>query len=136
MNFGLKIQLTINLISWLLEYLEMLNLYNCEQYWCSGSHFILIGLSIINYIIYKFDKLIFIPYIIISIVGSFSLLFWGITWWNVSSRHRSEYYDTHSFLNTILFVNLFWNLFYLTILKDKLNVISQLENQSYTVQTL
>jgi hypothetical protein len=134
MKNNIKFQLLINLISWILEYLEMLNVYNCEQYWCSGSHFILIGISIINYIIYKFDKLIFIPYIIISIIGSLSLLFWDITWWNVSTRHRTEYYNSHNFLNITLFVNLFWDLFYLCILKKhiedtkKLILISNINN--------
>ncbi len=126
MNTGLKLQLTINTICWLLEYLEMLNVYNCNQYWCFGSHFILLNISLISYINYRYDKLIFIPSFVNGLIGTLSLLFSSITWWNTHGRHRSEYYDSHSFYHTILYINLFWNLLYLLVLKEHIENVKKI----------
>ena len=128
---GLKFQIILNICSWILQYLEILNLYNCEKYWCSGTHFIYTSLTLLNYIIFKYDNLIFIPSLIIGLIGSLSLFFWDLTWWNISTRYRTEYYDTHCFYTTILFINLFWCFFYIYTLKRYLVNLEKLTNLFY-----
>lgn len=117
MDHGCKIQILLNITIWIIQHLEILNIYNCKQYWCSGVHFIYITITIINYYVYKYDILVFIPSIIIGLIGAFSLLFLDIKLGNTNNKYGMEYYITHGFYDVLLFINLLWCLLYLSILK-------------------
>ena len=103
--------------AWCLEFLEVLNLYNCKAWWCSGVPFIYFGVSGIIYFFICREHCIMIPTLVASFIGGVSLLFWDCTRWNIDTRHRTEYYDTHNFYANALWLNCFWNFVYVLVIK-------------------
>lgn len=108
MDYSLKFQVFISFLIWGLQHAEILNIYNCKRWYCSGAIFVYCLLTLFNYICFKLNKPIFISSFIIGLIAAGSILFWDIEHWNISTRHRNEYYDTHNFNDNILFLNLFW----------------------------
>ncbi|MFK7871676.1 MAG: hypothetical protein AB8C84_00700 [Oligoflexales bacterium] len=114
---GQHIQLSLNSLAFLLQHLEVLNIYNCERWWCGGTPALYLGASAINYALLFREHPVMIPTLLTAALGAGSLLFWDVEYWNISTRHRTEYYDTHNFYDNALWLNQFWSIVYLYLLK-------------------
>ena len=105
MNYKIAyLQLTCNMIMMILEYLEVLNLYNCSRWYCSGIPCGFLFINICNTIFFRDNLLINVPSLVCNFLGAGGLLFWDIEYWNVSTRHRTEYYDTHDSYFAMLYI--------------------------------
>lgn len=112
-------QIFINVSLGLLEYLEILNLYNCTRWACSSAPISVFSLTLLNYLFFYKKKEIMIPSIITNFFVAGGSLFWDIEYWNISTRHRTEYYDTHAFNAGILWINTFWAMAYTFYLQPR-----------------
>lgn len=108
---GFFVQITLNICVMLLEYLEILNLYNCNRWYCSGVGLFVLLINIINTILFKENLEFNVPSLICHILGSGGLLFWDVEHWNISTRHRTEYYDTHDSYFMMLYVTNFFMIY-------------------------
>ncbi|KAJ9465481.1 hypothetical protein DIPPA_53369, partial [Diplonema papillatum] len=70
-----------------LEYLELLNLYNCGRWFCGGVSFAVLGILSLNAFFFRENLDLSVPVVISHVLGGSGLLFWSIEWWNVSTRH-------------------------------------------------
>ncbi|KAJ9465479.1 hypothetical protein DIPPA_53367 [Diplonema papillatum] len=98
------IQCVISILYLALEYLQILNLYNCHRYMCGGVSCTVLGALALNAFVFRENLDLSLPVVIVHVLGGSGLLFWSIEWWNVSTRHRTEYYDTHTIFFVMLFV--------------------------------
>ena len=116
-----------------LEHLEVLNIYNCTRWYCGGVPLGVLLLTIINFICFPKIRLITGPTIISLTYISGSLLFWDFEHWNISTRHRTEYYDTHCFSAVLLWIMLLWYVFYLYIYTKLMDTVTALQQNELPV---
>eukprot|EP01064_Diplonema_japonicum_P012883 TRINITY_DN2022_c5_g3_i2.p1 TRINITY_DN2022_c5_g3~~TRINITY_DN2022_c5_g3_i2.p1 ORF type:complete len:203 (+),score=52.56 TRINITY_DN2022_c5_g3_i2:56-610(+) len=77
------------------EYLQILNLYGSGQ-WATGLVPVMAFLlTCVVSFVWRQNVEVNVPFLVAHFMGAAGLLFWSIEWWNTSTRHRTEYFDTH-----------------------------------------
>ncbi|KAJ9448185.1 hypothetical protein DIPPA_17610 [Diplonema papillatum] len=118
------LQLLVSLTIMMLEYMQILNLYNCERWGCSTVPCGGLLLIAVTALVFQENFDLSLPLLISHTLGAAGLLFWSIEWWNVATRHRTEFYDTHMMYCSLAF---FSNVFTIYRYLDKEGERSSLE---------
>ncbi|KAJ9465480.1 hypothetical protein DIPPA_53368 [Diplonema papillatum] len=102
---GFVFQTTISCLYMALEYLEVLNIYNCERWWCGRTSFAALTVLGLNAAVFRENIALSIPVIIAHAMTAAAIVLWCIEYDFIFNHLiRTEYYDTHALSFAVVFI--------------------------------
>ncbi|KAJ9465462.1 hypothetical protein DIPPA_08703 [Diplonema papillatum] len=98
-------QTVVSCLYMMLEYMEIINIYNCERYWCGRTACITLGIVGLNAIIYRENFDLSTPLIFAHTLGAIPFIIWDLEYMTIfDTLIRTEYYDTHAMAFSLVFI--------------------------------
>ncbi|KAJ9456377.1 hypothetical protein DIPPA_15905 [Diplonema papillatum] len=119
------VQMLLSCAVCILEYCEVLNVYNCKHYKCGAIPTGFWGAMCVNAVMFRENSDLNLPLIVAHALGAMGLMLYSIEGYHEAAITRTEYYDTHNLYFVITF---FANLFVAYRFYDRRNAEERLVN--------
>ncbi|KAJ9465461.1 hypothetical protein DIPPA_08707 [Diplonema papillatum] len=98
-------QTVVSCLYMMLEYMEIINIYNCERYWCGRTACITLGIIGLNALIHRENFDLSTPLIFAHTLGAVPFIIWDLEYLTIfTNLIRTEYYDTHAMAFSLVFI--------------------------------